>query len=106
MGVQGHFSAFFYILFISVLSRQGLCRGRQKTGGLHEDILLAYDLDLPLYIAFYVLCHSYLSISNWVIFYIFLLILPIRRGELAVDLQHQNELAEPWLNIEIFFLNL
>jgi hypothetical protein len=75
MSEQGHFSAFFYIIFISVLSHQGLCTGWHKTGGLHKDILLAYDLDLLLYIAFYafyVQCHSYLSISYCVIFLSFL----------------------------------
>ncbi len=32
--------------------------------------------------------------------FIYFEILPIRRGELAVDLQNQNELAEPGLNRE------
>jgi hypothetical protein len=69
------FLPFFYIIFISLcLKRQGLCRGWQKTGGLHEDILLAYDLDLLLYIAFYafyVQCHSYLKVPKCEIFHLF-----------------------------------
>ncbi len=58
MGEQGHFSAFFLQSLYLCRERQGLCRGREKTGGLHEDILLAYDIDLPLFIAFYAFIHT------------------------------------------------